>query len=134
MRGYEFDREERALTLHDSWRRLFARVAPSVRRDMIGWMGWTGSAMARPQPEPPRDSFADIASDVFVGASLVVDPLPHRDSEFARSDFRAIQQDARDIALDMRLIYECLKSMEHETIEQRPFERERPGRPKDAAE
>lgn len=108
MREFEFDNEEAVLARDEAARRLFARVAPDVRRDMIGWIGWARLAAAFPSPRPTRDSRREMLIDYLSGAALVLNLLPNQQSEYIQSDADALASDLRYASQDMRTVAEAV--------------------------
>ena len=109
MREFEFSSDEADLAEGDTSRRLFSRVVPSVRRDIIGWMGLGRLAtMMTTKEEQAKD---EVLRDYVIGASLVLDLLPSRSYDFYASDSEAIESDLRASGLDMSSIAEFINQL-----------------------
>ncbi len=134
MRAYEFNRDERVLTTDDVWRRLFARVAPNIRRDIIGWLRLDPPASPPPsatEQEAP-ETLSEKVHDVWLGASLALDLLPDRQYDFYGDDRAALAADVVPTAADVNCIYVTLEQLNDRIkISERPPER--PGSPSPAS-
>jgi len=98
MGDLELLRDERFLEKDVTWRRLLGRLHPTVRRDLIGWMGWS---KAFPQVDEPAESWTEIVEDYIQGAALVVDPLPVSPFVGYSSDRSALAADCRAVCADL---------------------------------
>jgi hypothetical protein len=109
MYDLELSRHERFLEKDTAWRRLLGRLDPDVRRDLIGWMGW--SKIFNADLPASQESWSSVFYDYLVGASLVVDPLPDRAYEYYASDREALRADANAVGADMTHLHELLSEM-----------------------
>jgi hypothetical protein len=109
MHDLELSPHERFLEKDADWLRLRGRLDPGVRRDLIGWMGW--SKIFDAEPPASKESWSTVLYDYLVGASLVVDPLPDRAYEYYESDREALRADANAVAGDMTNLHELLSKV-----------------------
>jgi hypothetical protein len=120
MHELELKPAERFLEEDPAWRRLFARIDPTVRGDIIGWMRLGSS---RKSARPKGDSLRDVVQDCLEGASLAIDPLPRRRLE-ALSNDAALASDTRavlDTISDVQaLIIMLLVESEIRKLDRRP--------------
>jgi hypothetical protein len=105
MREFEFDRDDAILAAEDSWRRLFARVAPNIRKDIIGWLGISPK---NTQYEVELESGTRAWRDYLTGASLVLNLTPDLPSKWIKSDREALQADAMTASDDASCIHAAL--------------------------
>lgn len=108
MQEFEFTREDGALAAEDAWRRLFGRIDPEIRKDMLGWLSLSGTWADA--SAPANSGFSELFADAMTGASLALDQCPSRPYAFERVDGAAIASDIGAITSDFRLVFEALQA------------------------
>lgn len=100
MPDLELSKTERLLARDPLWWRLFLGLAPSVRRDIVGWLGVH-------EPQVPNIDACDEDArarlrEYLEGASLAFNPLPTSDAQFYTSDAAALASDSIAVRTDLR--------------------------------
>jgi len=126
MREFEFGRDEVVLTEDDATRRLFAHIAPDVRRDMIGWLRLTPPQAIFVEGEADRETWSSLLGDVLEGASLVLDQSPERVYSFFDNDRDALAADWRAVSVDWSRVCDVIRLMRDRDASERAAERPAP--------
>lgn len=98
LQHLQLTKGERILAQDAFWWRLFCRLHPSVRKDMVGWMGLARLADIKAHEE--ASSFNDAVMDFAQGAGQALNPLPISEPSHYQSDRAALAADALAVSSD----------------------------------